>query len=128
MRRGLVLDVSEAAVLVAAVEDLCRRTGRQPSGRLAPIVAKLRKVVANTDGLTPKSVSLLGNQPDSGSHCAYDLVTSGEAARIMGISAHGVRDLRRRGVLPAHHTGTRWLYPLRVVEARAERHAARRVG
>lgn len=128
MRRGVVLDVSEAAVLADTIEDLCRRTGRHPSGRLGPIVAKLRKVVANTDGLTPKSVSLLGNQPVSSSHCAYDLVTSGEAARILGISAHGVRDLRRRGILAGHYTGTRWLYPLRVVEARAERQAARRTG
>lgn len=128
IRRGVLLEVSEAEVLIASIEDLCRRSGRQPSGRLALIVAKLRKVVANTDGLTPKSVSLLGNQSVSSSHCAYDLVTSGEAARIMGISAHGVRDLRRRGVLTGHYTGTRWLYPLRVIEARAERQAARRAG
>lgn len=126
MRRGVLLDVAEAAVLVGTIEDLCRRTGRQPSGRLDPIVAKLRKVVANTDGLTAKSVSLFGIEADSDQHCAYDLVTSGEAARILGIGAHGVRDLRRRGVLTAHFTGTRWLYPLRVVEARAEHQAAKR--
>ncbi|MEZ0352386.1 helix-turn-helix domain-containing protein [Mycobacterium sp. pR1184] len=128
MRRGVVLDVSEAAVLADTIEDLCRRTGRQPSGRLGPIVAKLRKVVANTDGLPPKSVSFVGIEADSSSHCAYDLCTSAEAARILRISAHGVRDLRRRGVLAGHYTGTRWLYPLRVVEARAERQAARRAG
>ncbi|WP_167373992.1 helix-turn-helix domain-containing protein [Mycobacterium paraffinicum] len=124
----MLLDVSEAAVLAAAIEDLCRRTGRQPSGRLGLIVAKLRKVVANTDGSTTKTVRLFGVQGDSDQHCAYDLVTSGEAARILGISAHGVRDLRRRGVLAGHHTGTRWLYPLRIVEARAERRAAKRTG
>lgn len=128
IRRGVLLEVSDAEVLVATIEDLCRRTGRQPSGRLGPIVAKLRKVVANADGLHPKTVRSLGSKANSAQHYAYDLVSSGEAARILGISAHGVRDLRRRGQLPAHHTGTRWLYPLRVVEARAERQAARRTG
>lgn len=135
MRRGVLLDVAEAEVLVGTVDDLCGRTGRQPDGRLDRILRKLRKAVANTDGLpsesrrvAPKSVSFVGVEADSAAHCAYDLVTSGEAARIIGISPHGVRDLRRRGVLTGHYTGTRWLYPLRVVEARAERKAARRAG
>lgn len=128
MRRGVLLEVSEAEVLVATIEDLCRRTGRQPSGRLGPIVAKMRKVVANTGDSDTKTASLLGNTADSGQSSAYDLVTTGEAARIIGCTPNNVRDLRRRGQLPAHHTGTRWLYPLRMVEARAERQAAHRIG
>lgn len=128
MRRGVVLEASEAEVLVATIEDLCRRTGRQPSGRLGPIVAKLRKVVANTGDSPTKTASLFGNSAKSDQSCAYDLVTTGEAARIIGCTPNNVRDLRRRSVLVGHYTGTRWLYPLRLVEARAERQAARRAG
>jgi hypothetical protein len=131
MRRGVLLAVSDAEALVATIEDLCRRTGRQPSGPLGPLLVRVRKAietVANTDGLHPKTVRLLGSKANPDQHCAYDLVSSGEAARILGISAHGVRDLRRRGVLTGHYTGTRWVYPLRVVEARAERKAPGRAG
>lgn len=122
MRHGVVLEVSEAAVLVAAIDDLCLRTGRQPSGRLGVILAKMRKSVAKTGDSTPKTASLRDNSADPGEHCAYDLVSTGEAARILGCTPNNVRDLRRRGQLPAHHTGTRWLYPLRVVAARANKH------
>lgn len=138
MHRGVVLDVSDAEVLVATIEDLCRRNGRQPDGRLDLVVMKVRRAAAamaesdgsatRNSGNASKTVRLFAAKANSDQHCAYDLVSSGEAARILGISAHGVRDLRRRGVLAAHHTGTRWLYPLRLVEARAERQAARRAG
>ncbi|AWT55805.1 helix-turn-helix domain-containing protein [Mycolicibacterium smegmatis] len=128
MHRGVLLEVSEAAVLLATIEDLCRRTGRQPTGRLGPLITKLRRATAESDGSATNTVRSFGNREDSAEHCAYDLVSTGEAARILGISAHGVRDLVRRGQLPAHNTGTRWLLPVRLVERRAERQAARRAG
>jgi len=124
----VVIDVSEAAVLVGTIEDLCRRMRRQPTGRLGPIIAKLRRAIAESDGSAAKTVRPLGAAANPAEDCTYDLVSTGEAARILGISAHGVRDLVRRGQLPAHNTGTRWLLPARLVVARAERQAARRAG
>ena len=128
IHRGVLLEVSEAAVLVATIEDLCRRTGRQPTGRLGPLVTKLRRATAESDDSATKTVRPLGAAANPAEHCTYDLVSTSEAARILGISAHGVRDLVRRGQLPAHNTGTRWLLPARLVVERAERQAARRAG
>jgi excisionase family DNA binding protein len=128
MHRGVLLEVSEVAVLVATIEDLCRRTGRQPTGRLGPLITKLRRAAAESDDSGTKTVRPLGAPANPAQNCTYDLVSTSEAARILGISAHGVRDLVRRGQLPAHNTGTRWLLPARLVVARAERQATRRAG
>ena len=96
------------------------RSKRSPTIRLAPTLAQA----------SPPSQWELGDREQQAgvldADFTYDLVSTSEAARILGISAHGVRDLVRRGQLPAHNTGTRWLLPARLVVARAERQAAHR--
>lgn len=128
IHRGVLLDMSEAAVLVATIDDLCRRAGRQPTGRLGPLITKLRRAVAQTGDSATKTARLFGTVANPAEDCTYELVTTGDAARILGCTPNNVRDLRRRGQLPALHTGTRWLYPARLVIDRAERRATRRAG
>ncbi|KUH89803.1 helix-turn-helix domain-containing protein [Mycobacterium sp. IS-1556] len=125
--RGVFLDAEDADYVVRALE-LLARTGR-PSARLEHVTARLRKTVAaltvqNRNG--SETASLVGTAANSRNPARYDLVTTGEAARILGITPNGVRYLARQGRLPAHHTGTRWLYPALAVVERAERQAAKR--
>ncbi|MCV7005659.1 helix-turn-helix domain-containing protein [Mycobacterium gordonae] len=54
------------------------------------------------------------------------MLDTGEAAAILGIGPNGVRDLVRRGKLPAHRAGGRLLLPALPVVERAERRAAKR--
>jgi len=55
--------------------------------------------------------------PDS----ADDVVDTTEAAAILGITANGVRDLARRGIIPGHRTARgHWRYPAASVIERAE--------
>lgn len=43
-------------------------------------------------------------------HCEDELLDSADAARVLGITGNGVRDLRRRGRLSATKAGGRWLF------------------
>ncbi|MDA4110185.1 helix-turn-helix domain-containing protein [Mycolicibacterium holsaticum] len=126
IRRAVVVDVADVAVILATIDDLLRRTNRQPTGRLAGVITRLNRSVC--DASDPKGVTRFASQPDSRQHSAYDLCTTAEAGKVLGISSHAVRALVRRGRLPAHSTGSRWLLPVRSVVERAERKAARRIG
>lgn len=126
IRRAVVVDIADAAVILATIDDLLRRTNRQPTGRLAGVINRLNRSVC--DASTPKGVTKFAPQPDSRQHSAYDLCTTAEAGKILGISPHAVRALVRRRRLPAHSSGTRWLLPVQPVVERAERMAARRGG
>jgi excisionase family DNA binding protein len=124
MRRAVLVDVADAAVLVAALGDLLRRTNRQPTARLVAVLKRLNRSICDASG--PKSVTMFAPEPDSRQHSACDLCTTAEAGKILGISPHAVRALVRRGRLPAHTTGSRWLLPIRTVVIRAERQASKR--
>ncbi|ORW02483.1 helix-turn-helix domain-containing protein [Mycobacterium kyorinense] len=128
-QHGLYLTVDDAAYLADFLDHVCR--SMRPSPRLADFARRLRKSCA---ALTPAQENgrnhLRGvhSELDVSDHAAYDLVDTDEAARLLGCSAANVRDLVRRGRLPARRAGNRWLLPARVVVERAERKAGRRAG
>ena len=51
------------------------------------------------------------------------LIDSRQAAAIVGISPNGIRDLARRGTLPARRAGGRWLFDAAALEFYAEQRA-----
>lgn len=125
--RGVVLLDSEAAGYLA--EALSRffavlsEHGSRPSAQLVDAQAKLRNAAVSASGSARNgstSVSYVGGRRGSVHSGAYDLVDSGEAARILGCTPANVRDLARRGRLPSHRAGGRWLYPAAAVEQRAQ--------
>ena len=149
-RGWLILDRSEVDYVARALDHLGqlmaeRRdehgnpTPSQPSARLTALTAKLHRAVDSLpvdepaadraeraeSSAQPSDVRAL--QRDSVHGGRHELGT-GEAARALGLSASGVRDLARRGRLPARHTGTRWVYPASAVHAEAEHRTAARQG
>lgn len=131
LRGAVLLDSADAAYLAEALQRLCAQLpqGLSPSGKLGAIHAQLAKAVAyasNQGRDTSVDVREVGEQRDSRHAAAYDLVDSGEASRILGCTPANVRDLARRGRLPRHRAGGRWLYPARSVVVLAEERAARR--
>lgn len=124
---GLLLAPDDARYLLDALDALL--SDRRASPRLADFVARLRRSagkLASTQENTCVDVSIVGAQQDSAHTAAYDLVDSGEAARILGCTPANVRDLARRGRLPRHRAGGRWVYPARSVEGLATERAAKR--
>ncbi|WP_408632698.1 helix-turn-helix domain-containing protein [Mycobacterium saskatchewanense] len=73
-----------------------------------------------------ESVSGRAKNRDPGEVRAYDLLTTAEAAAVIGCSTANVRYLRRHGHLPAHRTGSRWLYPAATVIEYGERRTSKR--
>ena len=103
---------------------------RRPTAQLADFIDWLRSradaaadVAAHIADGNARSIA---RQPDSPDYRPYDLLDTAEAAAICGVTGGGVRDLARRGRLPAHRAGGRWLFPAVAVVAYAERRAARR--
>lgn len=124
---GIVLDATDVQYLVDALDALLR--DRRPSARLAAFIDRLRKTVAKTGGSPPETgrhARLVGQQADPVHHAPYDVVTTGEAAQILRCTQNNVRDLVRRGRLPAHRAGRQLLLPATAVVTRAERKAARK--
>lgn len=131
--RGVVLlDSNDAAYLTEALgrlSDALSGHGLRPSEQLVAFRSKLAKACASASDSgrnTDVDVRTVGAQQDSAHIALYDLVDSGEAARILGCTPANVRDLARRGRLPAHRAGRGWLYPAAAVVARSERQAAKR--
>lgn len=127
--RGVVLLDSNDARYVA--EALARflvvlgEHGLRASPTLLDAEARLRKAAVGASDST-RSASGVGGHLSSSHSGMYDLVDSVEAARILGCTPQNVRDLARRGRLPAHRAGRGWVYPAQAVAERAERQAAKR--
>ncbi|MFN3003027.1 helix-turn-helix domain-containing protein [Mycolicibacterium wolinskyi] len=117
-------------------------TPSQPSARLVAFTAKLRRTVDSAHALAAddttadheqcveppaRSASVRAAQRQSGHSGAHDIGTA-DAARRLGITANGVRDLMRRGRLVGRRAGGRWLVDAASVDAHAARTAARRAG
>jgi hypothetical protein len=128
--RGVVLlDADDARYLSRALDQLINMVGKEPNPTLQSATAKLAKAVASASEKgadTLAGVREVGAEQDSAHTALYDLVDSGEAAKILGCSAANVRDLGRRGRLPRHRAGPGWVYPAASVVALAERRAAKR--
>lgn len=124
---GILLEPSDARYLVDALDALLR--DRRPSPQLSQFVDRLRRTVAKagaSEQITVVDAREVGAQSDSGHYAPYDVLDTGEAAAILGITANGVRDLARRKSIPAHRAAGRWLYPAASIVALAERRAARK--
>lgn len=125
---GVLLEAADAQYLLDALDALLQ-DGRRPAPRLADFIARLRRSaekLAPTQDDTCAHVRKVGVQQDSVHTALYDLVDSAEAAAILGCTPANVRDLARRGRLPRHRAGGRWVYPAASVVALAERRATRK--
>jgi hypothetical protein len=124
---GTLLAPDDADYVFRALKllsELLGKQGSRPTPRLAEVTAKLGKTVAQADvsgRKTDATARNQGPQADSSDDFGYALISSAEAANILGCSPGNVRDLRRRGVLPARSSGGRWLYKASDVVRRAER-------
>lgn len=137
---GVMLTPDDAKAVLGALELLEtllheRRDQRgnptpsQPSARLRMLISQLRRAAAKT-GASPPGASqsdrnASGNarnpllQSNSAHDAGYATFSSAQAAAVLGITANGVRDLRRRGCLRAERIGGRWRFNAAEVEARA---------
>jgi excisionase family DNA binding protein len=119
---------SEDADYVAKALDLLRGIltdqGSRPTPRLDAVAEKLRRTVAKTGVSGPKTgadARFVASQGNSADHQGYAFVDTDQAARILGCSTNNVRDLARRGALPARQAGGRWIFDAEAVMRRAER-------
>ncbi len=119
---AVLLTPAAAATVVAglrALEQLGRTRGARLTPALQAICAQLDEAAAPTDAPTDAyartSVPAAPWLPLS----SHDLLSSEEAADLLGCSPSNVRDLARRGALPAHRSGGRWLLERDAVELRA---------
>jgi hypothetical protein len=124
---GILLGAEDVRYTLRAFDALLR--GRRPSAELAAFIDRLGRTVATT-GVSSRDTGTqarqVGSGDNSGQPAMYDVLDTAEAAAILGITTNGVRDLARRGVLPAKRAGGRWLYGAHAVVSRAERRAANR--
>ncbi|MDV7101658.1 helix-turn-helix domain-containing protein [Gordonia amicalis] len=122
---GVLLGVDDARVLSEALDvfvGVLAERGSQPTAKLDDLRRRLSR--ANTRVSTENTrvhARQVAPQPDSGVHLGYELIDTARAAAILGITPDGVRDLARRGVLPAVRAGGRWLLASSAVVARADR-------
>lgn len=121
---GVLLTGPELHYTLKAFEVLLR--DRRPSPQLAEHLARLQRAYVETDNAAQKACGC-GRFADSdgrtGALLPGDVLDTDEAAAILGISAAGVRDLARRGRLPAVQAGGRWLLAAVPVVERAEHRA-----
>ena len=125
---GVVMSISDVRYALEALDALL--VDRRPSPRLSQFIAQLRKTVARASETTATcraDARNVGEQQESAHTAPYDLLDTKEAAAILAIQPNGVRDLVRRGKLPAHRSaGGQLLLPALSVIQRAERRAAKR--
>lgn len=127
LRSVVLVDGADAQLLLKMFDAL--RTRGPITALAADLEARLRKAVVRVSENTANTdvdVRKVDEQQDSGDIAPYDLVDTAEAARILGCTPGNVRDLARRGRIPRHRAGGRWVYPARSVVIRAERQAAKR--
>jgi hypothetical protein len=121
---GIHLSVEDVRALLEVLESACRVA--RPDARAEHVITQLRRIVRKTDSPVSRDLRCRADGYDTAHHRLYDVVDSAEAASLLSISQAGVRDLRRRGQLPGHRAGGRWLYPVATIIERAERKAAAR--
>lgn len=139
--RGVFLDPGHAEYLARALDEFFKLMKAQrdtngnpapstPVPRLVDVAARLRKASQDANrsvGTVSTTDRFQHDRDDSGQPVLHELGT-GDAARVLGVSPGAVRDLARRGRIPARYTGTRWRFDAGAVEARAQRQAGRRAG
>ena len=123
---GVLLDAADADYLARAMKLLAAlleaKQGSRPSPRLVDLERRLSRASSDaTRSTTGGYVSGAKDSADRDALSAYEFVDTERAANILGCTPGNVRDLARRGRLPAVRSGGRWLYPAAAVVARAER-------
>lgn len=124
---GIILSGQEVHYALKAFEVLLR--DRRPSPQLAEFLARLQRAYVESDVHRRNACGDVRLSDPDGTprgFLAGDVLDVAEAAKVLGIGAAGVRDLARRGRLPAVRAGRRWLLHAGSVVARAERQAAQR--
>jgi hypothetical protein len=114
-------DAEYVANALLLLRDLLTRNGSRPTGRLDAVTDRLRRTTGVKAQNASPNARIVGAQTDSGDDSWHATIDTSQAARILGISGNGVRDLSRRGRLPARRVGGRWVYPVEAVMRRAER-------
>lgn len=124
--RGVLLSDDDAEYLARALEvfaDVLAKQGARPNAKLAQVTETLRSV-ASASVRVPNVRLDARNQGQewvSGDTEPYAVMSPSEAAKVLGISPNGVRDLARRGRLGARRSGGRWFVSARAVMERAAR-------
>lgn len=129
----VVLDAHDAAQLCIAFDKMASQLaafGVVTSGVVKLPIDRLRAATRNASKPLPSGSQASGNgdfdaevvgaQPDA-SHIGVREISSAEAARILHCTSANVRDLHRRGRLPARRVGGRWIFDARDVAALAAR-------
>lgn len=127
MSRPQVLRLNAAVLLTPAAArvlvDLVRRYEQVIAAKGARLTAPYAALLAQLEE------AAADGGPDAGARTpvaaapwlplsSHDLVDTVEAAAVLGCTPSNVRDLARRGALPAHRTGGRWLLERDGVELR----------
>ncbi len=123
---AVLITPATAQTLVAALramEQLYRTRGARLTPALRSIVAQLDEAAAPAESPTGAPTDVDASTPvPRGAWLplsAHDLLTADEAADLLGCTPNNVRDLARRGALPAHRSGGRWLLEREGVQLRA---------
>ncbi|MCW2685513.1 MAG: hypothetical protein JWR37_403 [Mycobacterium sp.] len=125
-QHGVFISDDDARLLADVLDTACRQM--RPAARVADLARRLRLTVDSSSASANRTQTGRAGSPDPGDIRAYDLLGPAEVAAVLGCSVSNVRYLRRRGLLPAHRAGSRYLFPAATVVARAERIAARKQG
>lgn len=122
---GVMVGPDDVDFLVRALEmlgELLTIRGAAPTQKLTEITAELRAGV-NTGATRPKTgadASFVDTEPDSAHTPWHAILDTKRAAVILGITPNGVRDLARRGSLPARRAGRQWMLDAAAVIRKAE--------
>ncbi len=119
---AVLLSPGAVSILVsglAALEQLAGLRGARLTPSLRSLAAQLAEAAAPTDAGTDAYARTSVPPGPWLALSSHDLLDSEEAAAMLGCSASNVRDLARRGALPAHRSGGRWLLERDAVQLRA---------
>lgn len=126
---GVFLDEADTRLVVEVLGYLDRiatENGRRPTPKVEALRHRLKSAYLTVSGRTvPDGASPSSPTRRSLLPSGHELVDTGQAARLLGISPDTIRYHARRGNLPAQRAGGRWLYDAAAVAALAEQRARR---
>lgn len=121
---GVVVDPDSTDFLIRALEllaELLAARGGAAAPRLLEVTEQLKTGV-NSGAARSKSGAdtiFVDGEADSAHTPWHAFLNTQRAADILGITPNGVRDLARRGSLPARRVGREWIFDAAAVIRRA---------